>query len=136
MASPKRPVDPFAKLADLATDQKLFESHRLPNPPKASEKPATQKPTQLATQNLTQISKKVSTPSHKQSPSQPATEEIEDLAYHLRKVNKVRVNADVPREWKDRLDDLAHQLRVGKYELMLYVIATFLGEEQPPEGGR
>ena len=134
MANPKRPVDPFAKIADLATDQQLFEAHRLPNPPKASDKHTTQKPTQGSTQNLTQISKKVSTSSNKRSPVQPTTEEIEDLAYHLRKVNKVRVNADVPREWKDRLDDLAHQLRVGKYKLMLYVIAKFLGEEQPPKG--
>src|SRR6266849_3029115 len=139
MADTKRPEDPFAKLSGLRTDQKLFESHRIPDQKKERAEQVTQEPTQndtrKVTQNPTQVSKKVSSPASKRNQDQPSTEDIEDLAYRLRKDNKVRVNADVPREWKDRLDDLAHRLKVGKYELMLYVIAKFFEEEQPPEGG-
>jgi hypothetical protein len=87
----------------------------------------TQAPTQKSTRKVTQVSKR--------QVNLPQTETIEDWAYRLRKVSKVRVNADVPREWKERLDDLAHRLKVGKYELMLYVIGEFLGEGQPPEDG-
>ena len=32
---------------------------------------------------------------------------------------------------KKRLDDAAHELGVGKYDLLVYVIADFLGELEP-----
>jgi hypothetical protein len=85
---------------------------------------------QTKIQAVTQLSKRLS----KKVSKSPSTEEIEQLAFSLRKVVKVRVNADVPTEWKERLDDLAHTLKVGKYDLMLYVIAQFLGEGERSEG--
>jgi hypothetical protein len=84
----------------------------------------TQNPTQRVTRNNTQVSK----PAIRQVRKLPTTEEVEDLSYALRRVPKTRVNADVPQEWKDQLDEIAYQLRVGKYELMLYVIGEFLGQ--------
>src|SRR5438132_736011 len=130
MADARKPEDPFAGLSGVMTDQKLFESHRLPSQQEKFEERVTQELTQKDTQtsaqkvtrNPTQVSKKVSNVLNKRSHDLPAADEVEDLAYRLRKENKVRVNADVPAEWKERLDDLAHKLRVGKYELMLYVI--------------
>ena len=82
----------------------------------------TQKFTQKDTQPVTQISSILSKP--------PTTEAIEQLNFELRKIPKVRVNADIPPEWKDKLDDLAHKLRVGKYEFMLYLIALAIGKVQ------
>jgi hypothetical protein len=66
------------------------------------------------------VSKKVSNPL--------STEGIETLVFRLRKIPKSRVNADIPQAWKDRLDDMAHHLKVGKYDLLMFIIALFLGE--------
>ncbi len=81
---------------------------------------SAQKFTQKDTQPVTQISSILSKP--------PSTEAIEQLSFELRKTAKVRVNADIPQEWKDKLDDLTHKLRVGKYEFMLYLIALAIGK--------
>jgi hypothetical protein len=59
--------------------------------------------------------------------NRPSTDQIEQLSFELRKVRKFRVNADIPQAWKDELDDLAHELRVGKYELMTFVVGEWLG---------
>lgn len=77
---------------------------------------ATQKVTQAPTQISNFLSKSL------------RTEDIEQLNFELRKVSKVRVNADVPHEWKKLIDDLAHELGVGKYELLMYVIGLYLGK--------
>jgi hypothetical protein len=82
------------------------------------------------TQNPTQVSKRLSRPLSKRVSKPlsnlPTTAEIEDLTYALRREHKTRVNADIPDKWKEELDDMAHRLRVGKYELLLFVIAEFL----------
>ena len=91
----------------------------------------TQKPTQRVARKVTQISDHAD----EQVRRLPSTEEVEDLSYTLRKIPKTRVNADVPQEWKDQLDDIAYQLRVGKYELMLYVIGEFLGQTKQNKAG-
>ncbi|MBZ0280278.1 MAG: hypothetical protein K8L97_06030 [Anaerolineae bacterium] len=62
-----------------------------------------------------------------------SSEIIENLAFRLRKVSKNKVNTEVPIEWKEKLDDLAHELGVGKYELLMYIIGLFLGEVETPE---
>ena len=81
---------------------------------------STQKTTQDITQKFTHVSKMLS--------KLPATEEIEALYFSLRKEQKARVNADIPHAWKRELDTIANELEVGKYELMLYIIAQFLGK--------
>lgn len=88
------------------------------------ETPTSQEPTQ----GVTQISKRLSKPLSKSN--FPTTEEIENLAFSLRKVTKARVNADIPHAWKKQLDDLAYRLEIGKYDLMLFIIARFLGEAE------
>ena len=80
------------------------------------------------TQNSTQASKRMSKPLSKKLSKLPTTIEIEDLTYSLRRDHKTRVNADIPDKWKEELDDTAHLLKVGKYELLLFVIAEFLGK--------
>jgi hypothetical protein len=76
---------------------------------------------------VTQMSKRVSKPLSKIVSKHPTQEAIEFLAFELRKVKKERINADVPEDWKQELDDLAHRLGVGKYELVMYVVGQFLG---------
>lgn len=90
--------------------------------------PSEQAPENEDTQKSTQVSKRISKPLSKTMSKIPTTDDIETLAFRLRKIPKSRVNADIPADWKERLDDLAFRLRVGKYDLMLYVIAYFLGE--------
>ena len=120
----------FSDLEKATAEQKKTLAKT--QPPKAKKegrkkevKPAIQrsayKPTQKGTHILKSLSKDLS------------TEEIESLSFGLRKEAKVRINADVPTEWKDLLDDLAHQLKVGKYELLLYMIAVSLGKVQREE---
>lgn len=109
-------------------DQPTIQPEKvLPEPPSVKvDAPIAQEPTQ----EVTQVSKRLSKPLSKGHA--PTTDEIENLAFSLRKITKARVNADIPLEWKKRLDDLAHQLEVGKYDLMLFIIARFLddiGEE-------
>lgn len=80
---------------------------------------------QVTTQKLTHLSKDLS--------KSLSTDAIESLTFELRKIPKTRVNADIPNEWKERLDDLAHELRVGKYELILYIIGVYLGKIKSPD---
>ena len=82
---------------------------------------STRKSTQKVTHLLRYLSKNLS------------TDAMEGLSFGLRKTPKVRVNADVPAKWKEELDNIAHEKKVGKYELLLYVIAVFLGKERPEE---
>lgn len=55
-------------------------------------------------------------------------EKVEELSFRLRKTPMVKVSANIPEQWKERLDEIAHTQKVGKYELLLYVIASFLNE--------
>ena len=59
-----------------------------------------------------------------------STEEIELLAFRLRKDWKTKINTEVPEEWKKELDNLAHRLQVGKYDLLMYIVGQFLGKTQ------
>lgn len=59
---------------------------------------------------------------------------VEELAFQLRKTTaKAKLNTTVPLEWKEKFDDLAFRLKVGKYELLTYIVGMFLGEVEPPE---
>ena len=109
----------------------IWEKSRVVQESPGEKAGVTQKPTQRVTQKVTQISN----PADEQFSRLPSTEEVEDLSYTLRKIPKIRVNADVPPDWKDQLDEIAYQLRVGKYELMLYVIGQFLGQAKRNKAG-
>ena len=62
------------------------------------------------------------------------TEVVEELAFRLRKATKSKFNTEIPDEWKKEIDDLAHNLGVGKYDLGMYIIGSFLGKVER-EGG-
>lgn len=76
------------------------------------------------TYKATQISKSLSRPLSKRV----STDDVERLGFELRKIHKFRVNADIPEEWKEELDALTFKLKVGKYELLTFVIGQFLGK--------
>jgi len=85
-------------------------------------------PVQVVTQPSKRLSKPLSKGLSKPIFQAVTTDLIETLAFQLRKHPKFRVNADIPKEWKDELDDMAYKLKVGKYDLMTYIVAQFLGK--------
>lgn len=58
---------------------------------------------------------------------------IEELGFRLRKTPQAKINATIPLDWKDKFDDLAYRLKVGKYDLLTYVVGVLLGEVDQPE---
>ena len=96
--------------------------------PSDKAKKSIQKPTQVSKRLSKLPSKRLSKSVSNNVSNLPTAEEVEELTFRLRKFPKVRINGDVPDEWKKRLDDLAHELGVGKYDLVTYVVAKFLGE--------
>lgn len=80
-------------------------------------------PAQKFEQTVEQVSKPVS------------SEAIEVLAFQLRlrKVNMRKVNTNLPEEWKDEIEEMAYKLHVGKYDLVMYMIGSFLGKVDPPK---
>lgn len=58
----------------------------------------------------------------------PRTEDIETMTFNLRKVRKSKVNTAIAEEWKAELDTIAFELNVGKYELLEFIIGSFLGK--------
>ena len=55
-------------------------------------------------------------------------EVIEVLAFGLRDKRKSKVNTEIPTEWKVEFDDLAHRLKVGKYDLLMFIVGEFFGK--------
>jgi len=67
----------------------------------------------------------------------PSRDAIQGFSFRLRDELKVKVQAEVPHEWQQELDDLARQLNVKKLELYRYIIGDFLGKvEQPDSTGK
>ena len=58
---------------------------------------------------------------------------IEELAFRLRKTPQSKINANIPLEWREKFDEIAFKLKVGKYELLTYIVGVFLGEVEQPE---
>ena len=58
----------------------------------------------------------------------PSSEAIEQMSFQHRKTHRARVCGDVPPAWKKQIEDMAYQLGVGRYELVMYIIGQFLGE--------
>ena len=84
-------------------------------------------------QNIEQVSKGVSKPLSKALSKGLSQDAIEELAFRLRKTPQAKINATIPLGWKDKLDDLAYRLKVGKYDLLTYVVGVLLGEVDQPE---
>lgn len=54
------------------------------------------------------------------------TDAVETLDFNLRKVPKSKLNTNIPVEWKEEMDRMALDLKVGKYELAAYLIGQAL----------
>lgn len=58
----------------------------------------------------------------------PTRDAIQEFSFRLRDSLKVKVQAEVPHEWQDELEELARQLKVKKLELYRYILGEFLGK--------
>lgn len=58
----------------------------------------------------------------------PTADEVEEMMFGLRKEVKVRVNGDMPEDWKKALDEYAHTHSLGKYSLVMYAVGKMLGK--------
>lgn len=58
----------------------------------------------------------------------PSREEIQEFSFRLRDDLKVKVQAEVPYQWQDELEEIALQLDVKKLELYRYILGEFLGK--------
>jgi hypothetical protein len=76
-----------------------------------------QKVEQKAAQKVAQLSN-----------SRITTDVVETLDFNLRKTAKAKFNANIPVEWKEEIDQMALDLKVGKYELGAFLIAQALGK--------
>ncbi|GAB4574689.1 MAG: hypothetical protein Kow0077_22470 [Anaerolineae bacterium] len=65
--------------------------------------------------------------------SLPTRDAIQEFSFRLRDELKVKVQAEVPHQWQQELDDLARQINVKKLELYRYIIGDFLGKVGQPD---
>ena len=70
----------------------------------------------------------VSVETHASAHQLPTRDAVDEMLFRYRKLSKVRANADMPEEWKDELDEYAHQHKLGKYHLVMYAVAKMLGK--------
>lgn len=57
----------------------------------------------------------------------PTRDEIQEFSFRLRDELKVKVQAEVPHQWKGELDEVARKIGVRKLELYRFIIGEFLG---------
>lgn len=89
---------------------------------------------QKVAQKTAQLSKGMSKPLSKKMSNAITQDAVEELAFQLRKTTaRAKLNTTIPLEWKEKFDDLAFRLKVGKYELLTYIVGVFLGEVEQPE---
>ena len=58
----------------------------------------------------------------------PTRDEIQEFSFRLRDTLKVKVQAEVPHEWQNELDEIARELNVKKLELYRFIYGQFLGK--------
>lgn len=103
---------------------------------------------QVAEQQREAVADVSSTPSEQSSPTQevtqaregsrenarvmprdlPTRDEIQEFSFRLRDDLKVKVQAEVPAQWQDELENLARDLKVKKLELYRFILGEFLGK--------
>jgi hypothetical protein len=68
--------------------------------------------------------------SREKSRDLPTRDEIQEFSFRLRDELKarVKVQAEVPHQWQEELDEVARQLRVKKLELYRFILGEFLGK--------
>ena len=123
MPKRKRPEDPFSKLSELPTDQKLFGPTEKPT---LGEKDTL--PGQTRDSSRDNVLDKPRDTSREFLRDLPTRDEIQEFSFQLRDELKVKVQAEVPYRWQDELEELARQLNVKKLELYRFIIGNFLGK--------
>jgi hypothetical protein len=90
--------------------------------------------TQLSTRKSTQPRDTSRDNSRKTIPENegelPTRDEIQEFSFRLRDElrMKTKVQAEVPYQWQEELEELANRLNVKKLELYRYIIGKFLGK--------
>lgn len=106
------------------------EKHQLKNRFTAPD--ADQVSTREVTPNLTRQSAnspdRSSENPREKSRSLPTRTEIQEFSFRLRDDIKVKVQAEVPYEWQNELEETARKLDVKKLELYRYIFGEFLGK--------
>jgi hypothetical protein len=92
---------------------------------------STQESTSQTTQSLGSPRQLSSENPRKLSRGLPTRDEIQGFSFRLRDELKVKVQAEVPHQWQDRLEDIARELKVKKLELYRFILGDFLGEVEP-----
>jgi hypothetical protein len=60
----------------------------------------------------------------------PTRDEVQEFSFRLRDELKVKVQAEVPHQWQEEFEEVAHKLRVRKLELYRFILGEFLGKVQ------
>lgn len=63
----------------------------------------------------------------------PRRDEIQVFNFQLRDALKVKVQAEVPHEWQQELQEVAHELGIKKMELYRFIYGEFLGKVKRKE---
>jgi len=128
MANNQRPEDPFAKLNELPTDQRLFaEAKGTPPVKQLTQKVTRRRDNQRENRRSNQS--ELSSDYLREKPREyPTRDEIQEFSFRLRDTLKVKVQAEVPHEWQTELEEVARVLKVKKLELYRFILGEFLGK--------
>ena len=92
----------------------------------------TGKATSANTQPRPQVSDKsrevTRSRSRKQVRQLPTRDEVQELSFRLRDSLNVKAQAEIPHEWQQELNGIAHDMNVRKLELYRFIYAEFLGK--------
>lgn len=72
--------------------------------------------------------------SRKSTRELPTRDEIQEFSFRLRDELKVKVQAEVPHQWQDELDEISRQQHVKKLELYRFIFGEFLGKVRRKKG--
>ena len=64
----------------------------------------------------------------------PTRDEIQEFSFRLRDELKVKVQAEVPHQWQDELEEISRQQHVKKLELYRFIFGEFLGKVRRKKG--
>lgn len=116
---PEQPPSP--KLSEKTTSKDQFSTQ------KATSK-TTQNPPRLRTRSSDIPRNKPRKSTSSDSLNLPTRDEVQEFSFRLRDELKAKVQAEVPHQWTQELEDVARQLNVRKLELYRFILGEFLGK--------
>jgi len=115
----------------MGTYTKLYTKQSTP-PQKAEQPVKASEPTRKSTQKPTSTrdnSRQGSSENSREIVRElPTRDEVQEFSFRLRDELKVKVQAEVPHQWQDELEETARKLDVKKLELYRFIIGDFLGK--------